>query len=225
MNISIQFSLNKNLYIRNPQETKLGRKIIENSIFLLHEIGYEAFTFKKLAAKIDSTEASMYRYFENKHKLLLFLTSWYWFWLRFKIDFNSKNVTDAQQLLDIILRILSESTSKDLEVEYVDERLLNEIMIVEGWKAYHLKEVDEENEQGMYVHFKELSQKIAEVILQINPDYPYANTTATTLIEMAFNQSYYSEHLPRLSNLNHKNKQSEVYNMLHFYCEKLFLKI
>ena len=71
--IAIQIQLNSNLYIRDPQETKLGKKIIEFSIILIEELGFEKFTFKKLAIKIESTEASIYRYFQNKHKLLIYL--------------------------------------------------------------------------------------------------------------------------------------------------------
>ena len=58
-----------------------------NTTFLnMVEIGFESFTFKKLAAKIESTEASVYRYFENKHKLLIYLVSWYWNWVEYRLD-------------------------------------------------------------------------------------------------------------------------------------------
>jgi hypothetical protein len=65
MAITIQMKLNEKLYLRDPQHTKLGRRIIQYSILLIDEIGFEAFTFKKLADRISSTEASVYRYFET----------------------------------------------------------------------------------------------------------------------------------------------------------------
>ena len=71
MAISIQIKLNEKLYIRDPQDTKLGRKIIQHSILLIDEIGFEGFTFKKLAMRIGSTEASVYRYFEKKIAIVL----------------------------------------------------------------------------------------------------------------------------------------------------------
>ena len=37
----------------------------------------EEFTFRKLAQKINTTEASVYRYFENKHRLLIYILAWY----------------------------------------------------------------------------------------------------------------------------------------------------
>jgi len=70
MAIGIKISLNEKLYLRDPQDSTLGKKIIRYSILLIDEIGFEAFNFKKLAIKMESTEASVYRYFENKQFLL-----------------------------------------------------------------------------------------------------------------------------------------------------------
>ena len=71
MELSLKIKMNEKLFLRNPEESELGRKIIEFSIILIHKIGFEAFTFKKLAKEINTTEAGVYRYFENKHRLLI----------------------------------------------------------------------------------------------------------------------------------------------------------
>ncbi|MFT8175893.1 TetR/AcrR family transcriptional regulator, partial [Salmonella enterica] len=83
----IVISVNPKLYVKNPESSELGRKIIQQSILLIDEIGFEAFTFKKLGERIGSNESSLYRYFENKHKLLLYLTSWYWGWMEYRVVF------------------------------------------------------------------------------------------------------------------------------------------
>ena len=70
MSINIKIVLNEGLYVKEPQDSELGRKIIKHSILLIDKLGFESFTFKKLANEIQSTEASIYRYFENKHLLL-----------------------------------------------------------------------------------------------------------------------------------------------------------
>ena len=67
MAVNIRISLNPGLYLKDPQESDLGRRIIKHSILLLEELGFEQFNFKKLAEAMGSTEASIYRYFENKH--------------------------------------------------------------------------------------------------------------------------------------------------------------
>ncbi len=77
----LHFNINPELYLKDPQMTRFGQKLISNAILLLDELGLEQFNFKKLAIAIDSTETSIYRYFENKHMLLLWLTCWYWEWV------------------------------------------------------------------------------------------------------------------------------------------------
>lgn len=222
--IAIQIQLNSNLYIRNPQETKLGKKIIENSINLIDQLGFENFTFKKLAEKIESTEASIYRYFKNKHKLLIYLVSWYWEWMKFQIDFNTMNIDDAEKKLKIALSVLVESSQTNPAIEYVDENLLHKIVVAESSKAYHTKKVDSENSKGFFENYQYLCECIAKIILEIRNDYYYPKALASTLIEMANNNIYFAEHMPELTDCKLKNGQLEDINALleHFAFSVLY---
>jgi AcrR family transcriptional regulator len=78
---NFKIQINDKIYVKDPETSDLGRKILEQSIILIDEIGFDNFTFKKLGEKIGSNESSIYRYFENKHKLLVYLSSWYWSWM------------------------------------------------------------------------------------------------------------------------------------------------
>jgi AcrR family transcriptional regulator len=80
MNIetAAQSAINERTYLKNPVNGELGQKIVRGGLEMMESSGFEHFTFKKLAEKIGTTEASIYRYFESKHKLLIYLTSWYW---------------------------------------------------------------------------------------------------------------------------------------------------
>jgi len=75
--LNIKINVSSELYIKNPDSSELGQRIISDSIHLIDELGFESFTFKKLSNKISSPESSIYRYFENKHTLLLYLVNWY----------------------------------------------------------------------------------------------------------------------------------------------------
>ena len=86
--VKINLEINPKLYLKDPQHTQLGRNIIEHSVLMIDEIGLDHFTFKKLAVTISSTEASIYRYFENKHNLFVYLLNWYWEWMIVRIDFK-----------------------------------------------------------------------------------------------------------------------------------------
>ena len=68
---NIKIQVHSAIYIKDPETTELGRKILKESIILIDDIGFENFTFKKLGEKIGSNESSIYRYFENKHRLLI----------------------------------------------------------------------------------------------------------------------------------------------------------
>ena len=88
MDLYLKITLNDRLFLRNPEETELGKKIIQHAIVLIHQIGFESFTFKKLAFEIGTTEAGIYRYFENKHLLLIYIVDWYWAWQEYRLLFS-----------------------------------------------------------------------------------------------------------------------------------------
>lgn len=206
MAITIQIKLNEKLYLRDPQDTKLGRKIIEHSILLIDEIGFEDFTFKKLADKINSTEASVYRYFENKHLLLVYLLSWYWEWVKFRIEFNAYNIEDPGQRLRIALETIIDSALPNPSVDFVDEEVLHRIVVAEGIKTYRTKMVDKENKKGFFLTYKSLCGMLAEMITAVNPHFPYPKALASTLMEMSNDHIYFAEHLPSLTDITIENE-------------------
>ena len=222
MSIEIKISLNNGLYLKEPQDSKLGRKIIQYSIILIDEFGFEAFTFKKLAEKINSTEASIYRYFENKHILLLFLVNWYWEWVNYLIRINTINVDDPKKKLEIIIHSFVSASQENPSVDYVNESKLHNIVIAEGGKAYHTKEVDTENSKGFFSSYKQLATTVSQVISQINSDFKYPFALATNLFEMSNNHIYFARHLPRLTDITvEKDNVKEVENMLNYFANKL----
>ena len=67
---SLRMGINEKLYLKDPESSALGKKIIEESILMINEMGFENFNFKKLGSKIGSNESSVYRYFENNMLLV-----------------------------------------------------------------------------------------------------------------------------------------------------------
>jgi len=222
MFILSDISIPHGLSIKDPLQSKLGRSIITHGILLMDEIGFECFTFKKLAIKMGSNETSLYRYFENKHLLLLYLVVWYWNWVSYLIDYNTKNIEDPNKRLNLIIDNFVDASKENPSVDFVNEKILHRIMISESSKAYHTKSVDEENKHGFYLSYKQLIQKVADVVLEIDKSFPYPHSFATTLFEMANNQIYFAEHLPKLTDINVKNENyDEVNKLLKFYKEKI----
>jgi len=222
MIITSNITISEGLYLRDPLQTSLGRKIISCSIDLIDEIGFEAFTFKKLAAKMESNQTSIYRYFENKHLLLLYLVVWYWNWVSSLIDYNTKNIKDPFQRLSIIIENFVDASKENPTIDFVNEKKLHHIIINESSKSYHTKKVDNENKDGFFKAYKALIEKVSSVILEIDNKFPYPHALASNLFEMANNQIYFAEHLPKLTDVKVKNEDyKEVVTLLNFYAKRI----
>jgi AcrR family transcriptional regulator len=182
-------------------------------------MGLEQFTFKKLAKVVGSTEASIYRYFENKHHLFVYLLNWYWEWMSARIDLNTLNITSASERLKIVLNLIADSANRNASIEFIDEAALHRIVVREGAKGYHHKMVDAENQDGFFLAYKRLCGKIADLIKTINPDFPYPRALASTLIETSNNNLYFAKHLPRLTDLKNDEQAltGQVKGLLEFF--------
>ena len=197
---SLKIVINDQIFLKDPESSKLGRRIVEESIKMIDSLGFEDFTFKKLGAEIGSNESSVYRYFENKHKLLLYLTSWYWGWLEYKLVFQTTNISDPDKKLEKAIEILTQTTEVDSNFSHIDEVLLNKIVINENSKDYLTKEVDMENREGYFMVYKRLVARMAEMIQEKNTQYPYALSLASTVIEGALHQHFLRKHFKNITN-------------------------
>lgn len=222
MAIQVRILPSPELFLRDPQETDLGRRILSKSIALLDKLGLEAFTFKKLATELKSAEASIYRYFSSKHQLLLYLVSWYWDWVHYLVNQAVAGESTAPKRLKAAIGALTRPFIENPGVPYIDERLLHQLVINEGSKAYHTKAVDQENTKGLFLGYKSLNAEISNLLLEINPDFTYPRTLSTSLFEMAHNHPYFAEHLPRLTDIKQGRRVSQdLEDMLWFWVTSL----
>lgn len=197
----LQLQLNASLYLRDPQSSDLGQRIISQSIHLIDEIGFEAFTFKKLSVRINSTEASIYRYFENKHRLLTYLIAWYWSYLEYKISYETHNISDPSEKLRKAIRFITHQLDDDDHFAIISESALQRVVILESDKTYLTKNVDDDNKEGLFKGYKSLCLTIAKFVEEINPDFEYPRSLVSTCLEAAHQQIFFAQHLPTLTNI------------------------
>jgi len=213
--LQIYIEVSPELYIKNPDSSELGRKIISTSIEMINELGFEMFTFKKLGVKIDSPESSIYRYFENKHTLLIYLVSWYWSRIEYQLVFATVNVDSPIDKLKNCIKILVQYEGIGQQTSYLDEVLLRKIIITESVKAYHTKDVDDENNKGFFKSYKKVVQRVSDIVLEINSKFEFPHMLITTVIEGAHQQIYFAEHLPSLTDVKKgKDSISEFYTKM-----------
>lgn len=200
-NGNIAVNVNKNVFLKDPSSTTLGSKIIQGSVELIDELGVEEFTFKKLATRIGSTEASIYRYFESKHHILIYLVLWFWGWQENRLLLNLANVKCPIDRLKRAIIILTEKIEEDNSETQINKIQLSRVVISESSKIYLSKGVEKDNELGYFIQYKELVQKVSNIILEINPSYKYPHMLVSTVIEGAQHQRFFAKHLPRLTDI------------------------
>ena len=216
-NLQLHIEVSPELYLKSPDSSELGRKIISGSIELINELGFEGFTFKKLGVRIGSPESSVYRYFENKHTLLIYLVSWYWSWIDYLLVFSTVNINSSKEKLERTIKILTQPIVVDNSFSYINEVLLHKIIITESVKVYHTKDVDDENKRGFFKTYKQVFQRVSDMVLEINPKFKFPHMLISTIIEGANHQRYFAQHLPALTDINNgEDNISEFYNELIF---------
>ena len=216
-NLNLQIKISSTFYVKDPESSELGRHIISKSIEMINALGFEAFTFKKLGNAIGSNESSVYRYFSNKHMLLVYLLNWYWSWMDYKIVLQTSNLNKAKDKINKAVELLVADVKQDSDFSFINEILLNRIIITESSKIYHNKDVDNENEKGFYKTYKQVVQRVSDFILEFNPKYKYPHMLVSTIIEGAHHQRYFAEHLPSLTDVEEGQN-----NIIRFYTNLVF---
>lgn len=199
---SIKIDINEKIFLKDPESSVLGKRIVEYGILMINEIGFESFTFKKLGLKINSNESSIYRYFENKHKFLLYLTSWYWGWMEYQLVFATNSISNPNEKLARSIEIITRQVKEDSAFSHINEVLLNKIVINEYSKSYLTKEVDVENKEGYFIIYKRLVGRLRDMIKVVNPGYRYPSSLASTILESALHQHFLKDHFSSMTDCN-----------------------
>ncbi|WP_372973401.1 TetR/AcrR family transcriptional regulator [Muriicola sp.] len=213
---TIKIEVNNKTFVKDPESSDLGKRIVEYSILMIHELGFDSFTFKKLGDKIGSNESSIYRYFENKHKLLLYLTSWYWGWLEYQFVFATNSISDPSEKLQKAIEVISKPVVLDASFSHINEVLLNDIIINEYSKSYLTKEVDNENKEGYFEIYKRMVMRIKEMITEVSPEYPFPASLASTVLEGTLHQYFLVQHFPSLTDCGDEVTPTEYFTDLVF---------
>lgn len=196
----LKISVPNSIYLKDPETSDLGKRIVKNSIILINNMGFESFTFKKLGNKIGSNESSIYRYFESKHKLLLYLSSWYWAWLEYQLVIETFSISNNKKKLDKAIVVVTRTVEDDSNFSHISETQLYKIIVNESSKSYLTKEVDKDNKQGYFEVYKRLITRIEAMIIDVEPNFKFPLSLASTILEGGIHQHFLNEHFPSITN-------------------------
>lgn len=214
MDVIFKIKINEKIFLKDPEESELGRKIVKNGLLLINKIGFENFTFKKLALSVKTTEATVYRYFENKHRLLIYLITWYWSYLEHKVVFNTNNISNPQTKIKKIIELLVNPTITSTNSEYINEKDAYDLVMQEGSKAYLTNHINSDNKNQLFKPYKDLCSRFANIILEQNPKYKYPHSLATTIIEMSHSQKFFMKNLPSLTDFGKEKTEKKLIDFL-----------
>lgn len=201
MDYSLNFKGNENIYLRDPEGTELGKQIVKHAIELIHKLGFEHFTFKKLAHEMHTTEASIYRYFTNKHRLLLYILNWYWSYMEYLVVVQLDPIQDLGAKIERLVELFTRELPALQGLPDYNRNVLHQIVISESSKVYLIKEVNEINKNEVFKPYKDLCARVSELIKAYHPAYLFPHSLSTTLIETAHSQLFFSAHLPKLTDV------------------------
>ncbi len=198
------------LYLRDPEGTDVGRAMLTEGLAVMSELGLEAFTFRKLAERMDSTEVTLYKYFPNKHRLLQYYFQLYWLWLRQVCGRSTELAPGPREALEAVVNCICGVWPKDVPPLQLDPTALRRLVIEEGMKSYLHKNVDDDNARRLFQPYKELSAFMAERLVACRADVPWPRSFATTVIEMAHSLPFAMEHLPSLTELSNRRDLKQL---------------
>lgn len=202
--------------LKDPMGSAVGQALLEHGLELMLELGYEAFTFRKLAERSGTTEVTVYKYFANKQRLLQYYFQLYWLWLRQLGTQQVERHSDPRKALAGIVEALCGVWPRTLPAVQLDPAALRQLVIAEGMKSYLHKQVDADNAQRLFQPYKALSAFVAERLVACRADVPWPRSFATTVIEMAHSLPFAMEHLPSLTELsNRKDLKHLAQHLLH----------
>ena len=206
--------MNSELFLKDPESSELGKKIVGQGILLIDDIGFEKFTFKKLGVKIKSNESSIYRYFENKHKFLVYITNWFWGWKEFQLTMSTYGISDSNEKLLKAIEVITHPVVQDFRFQHINEVALNHIIINESSKSYLTKEVETDNKEGYFSIYKRLVTRIAEMISEVSSDYEYSLSLSSMVLDGALHQHFLKDHIQSITDCSEKKSVSNYFKDL-----------
>ena len=88
------------------------------------------------------------------------------------------------------------------------------IIVNESSKSFLTKEVDKENKEGYFEIYKRIIGRIENMIKEVNSNYKYPLSLASTILEGGLHQHFLNEHFPSITNCKNGETPTNFYQEL-----------
>lgn len=198
LTFNVEIHLPHSLYLKNPKDSLLGKRLVEESAALIAEQGIESFNFKRLSLACACTEATVYRYFENKHKILLYILNIYWGWQEYRLVLHTQNLSKSSEKLKKALEVLAHPEIPGNYSKIFGQHIIK-TAIYEGVKIHLNREIKSEIKDGSLACYLRLVQRLGKFINEKEPNYDYSEALASTIIDNALQLQFYMQNSPEIS--------------------------
>lgn len=106
---------------------------------------------------------------------------------------------------------VTEKTEEEKSTAHINEAILNKIIIAEFTKTLHTKEVDQENKEGFFLIYKRVINRIVGFVNEVNPEYPFAKSLISTIVEGSLHQHFLKDHLTTITDCNENISATDFY--------------
>jgi hypothetical protein len=134
--------------------------------------------------------------------------------MEYKMVFATSNIADATEKLIKAIAIITEKIEDDQTTSYINESILNKIIISEFTKTLYTKEVDVENKEDFFLIYKRVITRIVNIVKEVNPDYPFAKSLVSSIVEGALHQHFLAEHFKSITDCNENISPTDFYTNL-----------
>ena len=138
-------------------------------------------------------------------------SSWYWGWIEYKLVFATTNVANPAEKLNKAITVITEKIVDDRETIHINEAILNQIIIAEFTKNLSTKGIDEENKEGFFLVYKRVINRLIDLINEVNPEYSFAKSLASSFVEGSLHQHFLKDHLKTITDCTYNDSVTEFY--------------
>jgi hypothetical protein len=131
--------------------------------------------------------------------------------MEYKLVFATANISDPKEKLKKAITIVTEKVSDDSTTIYINESILNKIIIAEFTKTLHTKEIDLENKEGFFLIYKRVISRIIAFVNEVNPEYQYAKSLISSIVEGSLHQYFLKEHLKSITDCDDEITPTHFY--------------
>jgi hypothetical protein len=131
--------------------------------------------------------------------------------MEYRLVFTTNNLTDPLEKLKKAIAIVTEKVEDDSNTSHINESILNKIIVAEFTKTLHTKEVDRENKEGFFLIYKRVINRIVTMVHEVNPDYNFAKSLVSTIVEGALHQHFLQNHLKTITDCNDSVSPTDFY--------------